>query len=126
MARTLATEAVPFLLDLAVHIAQVPVSSTGQEGALQRPLARQGWRTHIGQVFPHAERGIRSFMLTCMAEGHGGEDEADKDLTKGPEIVCKLSLDAVHASVTLRKRTAGSEDSSHMETSVIRAAQPSA
>ena len=75
---------------------------------------------------PHAERGVRSFMLTCLADGRAGDDEADKNVAKGPEIVCKLSLDAVHAAVALRTNTTPVDEQSKVEQLVIRTAQQAA
>ena len=103
LARALAIDAVPFLTDLA----ETPPSNSTQETAEDSAerFTRPSWRSYINRVLPHAERGLRNFMLTCLAEGRAGDDDDEKDRRKGPEILCKLSLNAIHDSVTLRTRT---------------------
>ena len=63
-------------------------------------------------------------MLTTLAEGRGCDDTEDKDRRKGPEIVCDLSLDKVHAAITMRIDKA--EDTDAGSKFVINAAQQAA
>jgi hypothetical protein len=122
LVRKLATDLVPFLSDVA--LSNATGSAQEAEMLLEPPL--QGWRQYIGRVWPHAERGIRSFMLTCLAEGRAGEDEEGTHAAKGPDLVCKLSLDEVHAAVTLRAKAKASSEQSYTEQLVIRTAQQAA
>ena len=63
-------------------------------------------------------------MLTTLAEGRGCEDSDDKDHAKGPEILCDLSLDKVHATITLRSEH--TEDNITASKFVLDAAQQAA
>ena len=120
LAKALATDDVPYITDLAVCV---------QSDAAQEPStrsARAGWRSYLRNVLPHAQRGIRSFMLTCLAEGRGREDEDEKDHSKGPDIVCSLSLDAVHDAIALRSKADVDEDESYTQKLVIETAQRAA
>ncbi len=65
-------------------------------------------------------------MLTCLAEGRGGNDEEEKDRRKGADLLCHLSLEAVHAALTVRTRTRKEEEQSHTEKLVVRNAQQAA
>ena len=122
LAKRLATEDVPFLTDLAEETAANSNDESGTN-SVERST-RRCWRSYIGRVLPHAERGIRSFMLTCLAEGRARDDDDEKDRRKGPEILCKLSLSAIHDSVTLRTRTPhDDEDENPTEQLVLRTAQ---
>ena len=130
LARALATEEVPFITDLAETVAgtaqKTGSASSAEDNETPLPSARHAWREYLGKVLPHAERGIRSFMLTCLAEGRAGDDEEDKDRKKGPDIVCQLSLETVHNAVTLRTQSTVSDNQSHTERLVIRTAQQAA
>ena len=119
LARGLATKTVPFITDLAEYASQQESTATGQD-------CRRGWKKYIEGVLPHAERGIRSFMLTCLAEGRGGDFEDDDKFAKGLEIVCKLSLHEVHAAVLLQQNKSTETDETYIQQLVIRAAQQAA
>ncbi len=118
----LADETVPFITDLA----ELEAVGSSEDGNNPEPSARLGWRRYLSNVLPHAARGIRSFMLTCLAEGRGGDDEDEKDRRKGADLLCHLSLEAVHAALTLRTRTTKEEEQSQTERLVIRTAQQAA
>ena len=68
---------------------------------------------------PHAERGVRSFMLTCLAEGRSADDDDENDKSKGPAVVCELGLDDVHAAVALTEQGACGEDESYVSKLVM-------
>ena len=84
---------------------------------------RPEWRAYIGSVLPHAEQSVRSFMLTCMAEGRAEADDDETDRRKGPEVVCKLSLDDVHGAITLRERKDDDHEENATQKFVLRTAQ---
>ena len=143
LAKPLATEFVPFLADLAQK-----APSSGATGAAQKPSeakeapssvpsgvapvprdtigeevsTRKAWATYLSHVLPHAERGVRSFMLTCLAEGRGLDDDAEKNRAKGPAVVCNLSLKTVHEAVKLRDTNKDSKDG-HVTRLVTQTAQ---
>jgi hypothetical protein len=54
-----------------------------------------------------------------MAEGRAGDDEEDKNAAKGPDIVCKLSLQAVHNAIALRTTSAPFHEKSHVSQMVL-------
>ena len=68
------------------------------------------------------ERGIRSFILACLAEGRGAENQKGKNRQKGLEAVCELSPDAVHAGYT-RKTSAEVGEPAHLYRLVTHTAQ---
>ena len=93
----MATTIVPFLADIAMPVAaDGDLSGAGNnmlpEALCQRTVVRPAWKQYITAVLPHAERGLWNFMLTTVAEGRGGEDDDEKDHTRGPDILCDLSL----------------------------------
>ena len=66
LAKPMATTAVPFLVDFAVPVApddQLP------EALCERTVVRPAWKKYLTAVLPHAEKGLRGFMLTTLAEG---------------------------------------------------------
>ena len=101
MSPNMATAEVPFILDLA----QTP-SAVGERDV----LFRGQWKRYLGRVLPHAERGVRSFMLTCLAEGRSADDDDENDKSKGPAVVCDLNLEDVHAAVALSEKGTGGEE----------------
>ena len=80
LAKGLRTTLVPFITDLAEGSA---TSCEPASSAQNMPSARQGWKSYLRNVLPHAEKGIRSFMLACLADGHRFEDD-EEGRAKGP------------------------------------------
>ena len=125
----MATTTVPFLVDIAMAVADNgDLSGAGNnmhtEALCQRTAVRPAWKQYITAVLPHAERGLRNFMLTTVAEGRGVEDDDEKNHTRGPDIVCELSLQKVHAAIALSSKD--SEDNSASSRFVVEAAQQAA
>ena len=85
MSKNMSTAQVPFLLDLA----QAPSRAEhGDDFEADDRQFRKPWKAHLHKVLPHAERGVRSFMLTCLAEGRAADDDDEKSIAKGPALVC--------------------------------------
>ena len=62
---------------------------------------RDEWKKYLGRVWPHSARGVQSFILTCLAEGRGGDDDEENNRTKGEAVVCDLTVTGVHEAVAL-------------------------
>merc|ERR1711963_1094562 len=92
LAKSLATTLVPFLKDLA----ETTAGTNLNDEDLNTYSTRRPWKKSFPNIFPHAERGVRNFMLTCLAEFRGTDDDDEKNQSKGPAVVCDLSLNAVH------------------------------
>ena len=102
----LATSAVPVLLDLA----REPQQEEAREHEKERTTHfRENWKVYLRHVLPHAEQCVRSFMLTCLAVGRADDAEDDKNLAKGPAVMCDLTLEGVHTAVTLSEKQCGVE-----------------
>ena len=72
---------------------------------------RDQWKRYLRRVLPHAERGVRTFLLNCLAEGRSADDDDDEnDKSKGPAVVCDLKLEDVHAAVALSEKGTGGEE----------------
>ena len=74
MAKPIATAVVPFITDLAQGS---DVLSENSRAAQEPPSAREGWKTYLRHVLPHAEKHIRCFMLACLADGHSFQDDEE-------------------------------------------------
>ena len=110
LARAQATADVPFLTDLAL------VPPTGEDKDKEPSFCiRSAWTGYIKSAFPHALQGARSFLLASLAEGRGNEEEDPSDKRQGPELVCKLSLAAVHKSISLKPQKSGADDETHTQ-----------
>ena len=98
LSKKLGTSLVPYILDLAASS-----SSTGEDAAAasSEVVVRPPWKEYLGRVLPHAARGVRSFLLTCLAEGRAADDDEEHNCSKGPAVVCDLSLANVHGAVSL-------------------------
>ena len=55
---------------------------------------RPKWKQYLHNMLPHAERGVNSFLLTCLAEGRVADDDDEASMAKGPAIVCHLPSQA--------------------------------
>ena len=44
---------------------------------------------------------MQSFLLTCLAEGRGGDDDEENNRAKGQAVVCNLTVAGVHEAVAL-------------------------
>ena len=119
LAKPMATTAVPFLVDIAVA-----GKADDAESLCQCMAVRPAWKQYMTAVLPHAERGLRNFMLTTVAEGRAIEDDDEKNHTRGPDVVCELSLQKVHAAIALSSKD--SADNSASSRFVVEAAQQAA
>ena len=104
----MATTHVPYLLELSQPPSSQTINAAGtaeQEGDAtesrhdlpKSPQAshnrfRKPWKQYLRCVLPHAEREVRSFILTSLAEGRIADADDEKDVGKGPAVVCNLSL----------------------------------
>ena len=84
---------------------------------------RKPWKQYLQCILPHAERGVRSFMLTALAEGRVADDDDEKDIGKGPAIVCNLSLAQVHTAMSLSDKRLDMNKESHMSKLVMETAR---
>ena len=73
----MATIWVPHILDLARSVTAADQSDADANSILD---FRVSWKQYLARVLPHAERGVRSFMLTCIAEGRGADEEEERGL----------------------------------------------
>ena len=64
-------------------------------------IFRPEWKNYIGKVWPRGARQVCSFMSACIAQGRGGDDDDERDRTRGPAVVCKLTVRDVHNAVAL-------------------------
>ena len=62
-------------------------------------------------------------MLTCIAEGRGADEEEERGLGRGPAVVCKLSLDHVHAAVTLSDKQSEAIEGNYVSKLVVETAR---
>ena len=104
LSKKMCTEEVPHLADLG----RTSISEDMQSG--DAPLTatssteltfRDKWKKYLGRVWPHSERGVQSFLLTCLAEGRGGDDDEENNRAKGQAVVCNLTVAGVHEAVAL-------------------------
>ena len=94
----MATPDVPFIVDLA----RAPASDDGLAAEVSEKTSfRRNWKEYVGRVLPHHERGVRNFMLTCLAEGRAGDDDDENNKAPGPPVVCNLSIDGVREALSL-------------------------
>ena len=76
----MASDHVPFLLDLATS----PVCSADHDDASgSLVMVRPRWKQYLQSILPHAERGVRSFILTCLEEGRVADDGEENNCNKG-------------------------------------------
>ena len=94
LCEALATAEVPFLPNIAERSSPHPSNEA-------RNITRPKWKRYLQGVLPHAEKGIRSFLLTTLAEGRGHDEEEAKE-TKGPEVTCSLTVPDVHNVLRLQ------------------------
>ena len=92
------TTLVPYITNLAEDSLKLSKDASTAHDAIS---TRTRWKIYLRNVLPHAEKGIRSFMLACLADGHSFEDD-EEGRAKGPSVVCPLSLHDVHQAVLLR------------------------
>ena len=123
MSKKMATAQVPYLLDLAQAPSAASHDDADAAGATE---FRQCWKTHLRAVLPHAERGVRNFMLTCLAEGRAADDDEEKSRAKGPAVVCNLSLASVHAAVALPTKGIVPSDDSYVSKLIMDTAKRAA
>ena len=151
LSKKMATAEVPFLLDLAQtptgtaqddatptgtaqDLAQTP-TGTAQDHATPTGTAqddatapsnvhfRTNWKQHLRKILPHAERGVRNFMLTCLAEGRAADDDEENNRAKGPAVVCNLSLADVRSAVTLSDTRISANEDSYVSKLVLETAR---
>ena len=80
LSQKMATAEVLFLLDLAKAPAGTAQQNSSEPSATE---FRALWKQYIHNVLPHAERGVLSFMLACLAAGRAAGDDDEKKLGKG-------------------------------------------
>ena len=64
-------------------------------------------------------------MLACLAEGRDADDD-EKNLNKGPALVCNLNLASVHTALTLADQKLASAEDSHVSRLVTETARRAA
>ena len=77
-------------------------------------------------VLPHAERGVRSFKLTCLAEGCAAVGDDEKSKGKGSALVCNLTLASVHTANTLSDQKLACDADTHVSRLVTETAKRAA
>ena len=65
-------------------------------------------------------------MLTCIAEGRTADDDEEKNVGKGPALVCDLTLTSVHASLELSDKKLSTSDESRVSKLVTETAKRAA
>ena len=94
---------VPYLADL-IGDRLVEDTSPGDAPTDVLPSSgtfRQTWKKYMAALLPHSERGVRSFLLTCVAEGRGSnEDDETRNRAKGPVVLCDLTIAQIHEAVS--------------------------
>ena len=77
-------------------------------------MARPRWKEYLQPMLPHAERGVRSCMLTCLAEGRVADGDEENNCNKGPAVVCSLSVSEVHKAVSLSDKWIASKEEPYL------------
>ena len=104
LSRKMRTEDVPHLTELAgITVSTDKHPDDDPMGAASRSQSFRGeWKKYLTQVWPHSKRCVQSFMLTCLAEGRGGDNDEDNNRAKGSALVCKLTVGQVHEAIAFR------------------------
>ena len=98
----MATTDMPFIVDLAW-----PPAVQDELADTQMLAFRPTWKEYLASVLPRHERGARSFLPTCLAEGRAGDD--DKENCRVPGIPSRATCPSTARGTHCGRRMPGPE-----------------
>ena len=72
---------------------------------------RQGWETYIRGVWPRSTKQVVSCIMARGARGRGGDDDVERDRTKGPAVACEHAVSDARGAVAPSNDVGGENNS---------------